>query len=107
MEAVTERNATTLGASVLSPKYAALKINAERINALVHESCTWGNTPDGGMSMFFLGRAAQLKLTACLDRLTCNDDDKSVRDWFIAETAKYGCHHKVDQMGNIFAIRPG
>jgi hydantoinase/carbamoylase family amidase len=39
--------------------------------------------------------------------LASNDDDKLVRDWFIAETAKRGCHHKVDQMGNIFAIRPG
>ncbi|KAE9977304.1 hypothetical protein EG328_002133 [Venturia inaequalis] len=86
MEAVTD----STGSSVLSPRYAAFRINATRINALVHESCTWGNTPDGGMN-----------------RLTCNDDDKSVRDWFIAETAKYGCHHKIDQMGNIFAIRPG
>ena len=48
------------------------------------------STPDGGM-----------------DRLSCNDDDKSVRDWFIAETKKYGCHHRIDEMGNIFAIRPG
>lgn len=42
-----------------------------------------------------------------MNRLAANDDDKKVRDWFIAETAKYGCHHKVDEMGNIFAIRPG
>jgi putative aminopeptidase FrvX len=48
------------------------------------------STPDGGMN-----------------RLTCNDDDKSVRNWFIAETKKYGCHHRIDEMGNIFAIRPG
>lgn len=50
MDAMTETEAITSGASTLSPKYAALKINTERINALVHESCTWGNTPDGGMS---------------------------------------------------------
>jgi hydantoinase/carbamoylase family amidase len=42
-----------------------------------------------------------------MNRLTLNDDDKMVRDWFIEETAKYGCHHKIDEMGNIFAIRPG
>ncbi|OQU98971.1 hypothetical protein CLAIMM_04679 [Cladophialophora immunda] len=53
-------------------------------------SCQWGSTEDGGM-----------------DRLSGNDDDKSVRDWFIAETARYGCSHKIDTMGNIFAIRPG
>ncbi|KAF3384078.1 Hydantoin utilization protein C [Talaromyces pinophilus] len=74
----------------LSPKYAELTINAERLMSTLEESCTWGNTPDGGMN-----------------RLASNDDDKKVRDWFIAETGKYGCHHKVDEMGNIFAIRPG
>ena len=29
------------------------------------------------------------------DRLTLNDDDKKVREWFIQETKKYGCTHKV------------
>jgi hypothetical protein len=29
------------------------------------------------------------------DRLTANDDDKLVRHWFIEETKKYGCFHKV------------
>lgn len=42
-----------------------------------------------------------------MNRLALNDDDKKVRDWFIEETAKYGCQHKVDEVGNIFAIRPG
>jgi len=59
-----------------------------------------------------------------MNRLTANDDDKKVRDWFIATTKKYGCTHKVglftrlygkatadiievDAIGNIFAIRPG
>lgn len=42
-----------------------------------------------------------------MNRLSSNDDDKLVRDWFIAETAKCGCTHRVDEMGNIFAIRPG
>lgn len=42
-----------------------------------------------------------------MNRLSGNDDDKEVRDWFIAETAKYGCSHKIDAMGNIFATRPG
>jgi acetylornithine deacetylase/succinyl-diaminopimelate desuccinylase-like protein len=42
-----------------------------------------------------------------MNRLSGNDDDKHVRDWFITETAKYGCTHKIDTMGNIFAVRPG
>lgn len=48
------------------------------------------STPDGGMN-----------------RLSLNDDDKSARDWFIAETTKLDCSHTVDEMGNIFAIRKG
>ncbi|PVH97709.1 putative N-carbamoyl-L-amino acid hydrolase [Periconia macrospinosa] len=71
-------------------KYSTLHTDATSTNAILRAACTWGNTPDGGMN-----------------RLTCNDDDKSVRDWFISETKKYGCFHKIDEMGNIFAIRPG
>ncbi|TVY47795.1 N-carbamoyl-L-amino-acid hydrolase [Lachnellula occidentalis] len=70
--------------------FSALKINSTRVNATIHESCEWGCTPDGGMN-----------------RLTANDDDKRVRDWFIAKTKEYGCSHKIDAMGNIFAVRPG
>ncbi|EED20901.1 N-carbamoyl-L-amino acid hydrolase, putative [Talaromyces stipitatus ATCC 10500] len=74
----------------LSEKYAGLSINATRLMSTLDASCSWGNTPDGGMN-----------------RLALNDDDKKVRDWFVEETGKYGCHHKIDEMGNIFAIRPG
>ncbi|KAH6663727.1 putative N-carbamoyl-L-amino acid hydrolase [Halenospora varia] len=79
-----------MAARTLSPAYSSLKINSERINATIHESCQFGNTPDGGMN-----------------RLTANEDDKKVRDWFITKTKEYGCSHKVDAIGNIFAIRPG
>ncbi|KEF55331.1 uncharacterized protein A1O9_08081 [Exophiala aquamarina CBS 119918] len=74
----------------LSPRFATLKTNAKRINDTLQYSCQWGATNDGGMN-----------------RLSGNDDDKLVRDWFIAETAKCGCSHKIDAMGNIFAIRAG
>ncbi|KAK4938297.1 hypothetical protein LTR10_021276 [Elasticomyces elasticus] len=77
-------------AKSLSSAYANLHTNAQRMNDTLQHSCQWGSTEDGGMN-----------------RLSGNDDDKKVRDWFIAETAKYGCSHKVDVMGNIFAIRPG
>lgn len=73
-----------------NPGFAGLKTNAKRMNDTLQYSCQWGATNDGGMN-----------------RLSGNDDDKLVRDWFIAETTKYGCSHKVDTMGNIFAIRPG
>lgn len=30
-----------------------------------------------------------------------------MREWFVSETEKLGCHVKIDEMGNLFAIRPG
>jgi acetylornithine deacetylase/succinyl-diaminopimelate desuccinylase-like protein len=40
-------------------------------------------------------------------RLTLTDEDRDVRDWLVKECRSLGCDVKVDQMGNIFAIRPG
>jgi hydantoinase/carbamoylase family amidase len=40
-------------------------------------------------------------------RLALGAEDKDVRDWLVAECKSLGCDVKVDQMGNIFAIRPG
>lgn len=37
---------------VLPDYYAKLKTDAKRTIDTLEESCTWGNTPDGGMSMF-------------------------------------------------------
>ena len=42
-----------------------------------------------------------------MDRLSLNDDDASVRRWFVAECEKAGAVVKVDSMGNIFGIRKG
>ncbi|KAI5122147.1 hypothetical protein M0805_000794 [Coniferiporia weirii] len=69
---------------------AAVKINATRLNSDLMKSCQWGATPDGGMN-----------------RLTLNDDDKKVREWFISQVKNYGCTVKIDEVGNIFATRPG
>jgi hydantoinase/carbamoylase family amidase len=44
---------------------------------------------------------------AGLSRLALTDDDKRAREWFISTTESLGCKTHVDQMGNIFAIRPG
>ena len=30
-----------------------------------------------------------------------------MRDWLVAECKTLGCEVRIDQMGNIFAIRPG
>lgn len=40
-------------------------------------------------------------------RLALNDDDKKVRDWLVEQTKAIGCNVTVDQLGNIFAVRPG
>ncbi|KAI9728040.1 MAG: hypothetical protein M1834_007854 [Cirrosporium novae-zelandiae] len=34
-------------------------------------------------------------------------EDKQVRDWLVAECKGLGCEVKIDQMGNIFCVRPG
>lgn len=40
-------------------------------------------------------------------RLSLNDSDKEVRDWFMSHAKSLRCKTFVDQMGNLFAIRPG
>ncbi|KAL6247747.1 hypothetical protein RBB50_005095 [Rhinocladiella similis] len=45
--------------------------------------------------------------TAGLARLTLSEEDKQARDWFVETTKSLGCQVHVDQIGNIFAIRPG
>lgn len=40
-------------------------------------------------------------------RLALSNEDKSVRLWFIEQVKSLGCKVSVDQMGNIFAVRPG
>lgn len=40
-------------------------------------------------------------------RLSLDDDDAEVRRWFADAVTSAGCKLTVDQMGNMFAIRPG
>lgn len=40
-------------------------------------------------------------------RLALNDEDAEVRRWLINEAKALGCKVTVDQMGNIFVVRPG
>lgn len=72
---------------------SGLKINAQRLNDTLQSTCTsWGAlaAPSTGMC-----------------RLTLSHEDKQVRDWLVAECESLGCQVKIDQIGNIFAIRPG
>lgn len=69
---------------------SGLSINQTRLWDAIHHTAQWGATPEGGVR-----------------RLALTDLDKSVREWFVAEAKRYGCSVKIDQMGNIFAIRRG
>jgi putative aminopeptidase FrvX len=40
-------------------------------------------------------------------RLALTDADKAVRIWYIQQAESLGCKITIDQMGNIFAVRPG
>ena len=40
-------------------------------------------------------------------RLSLNDTDKDIRDWFLETAKSIGCKTSVDEMGNLFAIHAG
>jgi beta-ureidopropionase / N-carbamoyl-L-amino-acid hydrolase len=67
-----------------------LTINPHRLWDSLMETAQFGGTPKGGIK-----------------RLTVSDEDKRVRDWFKAECEKLGCSVEVDEVGNMFAMRPG
>ena len=66
------------------------KINGDRLWASLMEMAKIGVTPKGGVC-----------------RLTLTDLDKQSRDLFVRWCEEAGCTVKVDQMGNMFARRPG
>lgn len=67
-----------------------LTINPQRLWDSLMETARFGATPKGGIK-----------------RLTLSDEDRKVRDWFKAECEKLGCTVEVDEVGNMFATRPG
>ncbi|KAJ9602290.1 hypothetical protein H2200_013145 [Cladophialophora chaetospira] len=77
--------ATAADSSV--PSY---RVNEKRLWESVHDTAKWGATPDGGIR-----------------RLALTDLDKAIREWFVSTVKFLGCNTKVDEMGNIFATRPG
>eukprot|EP01037_Dinobryon_pediforme_P022130 gene22130-23185_t len=67
-----------------------LAIDPQRLWDMLMETAKFGGTPKGGIR-----------------RLTLTEEDKRVRDWFKAETEKLGCTVTIDDVGNMFAVRPG
>jgi len=64
---------------------------------------------DGQRLWDSLMQTAQIGATAKggICRLTLTDLDRQVRDWFKAQCETLGCTVAVDQVGNMFARRPG
>jgi beta-ureidopropionase / N-carbamoyl-L-amino-acid hydrolase len=67
-----------------------LQIDAQRLWDTLMETAKLGATPKGGIC-----------------RLTLTDLDRQVRDWFKAQCEALGCTVMVDEVGNMFARRPG
>ena len=58
---------------------AKLKIDGERLWNTIQDTAIWGAIPNStGMC-----------------RLSCSDEDKAVREWFLEQTALLDCEHKV------------
>ena len=67
-----------------------LSINPQRLWDTLMETAQFGGTVKGGIR-----------------RLTLSDEDKRVRDWFKAQCEALGCTVELDEVGNMFARRPG
>ncbi|SPN97348.1 related to N-carbamoyl-L-amino acid hydrolase [Cephalotrichum gorgonifer] len=89
--------APTVEAEATAPGAIALRVNGDRLMDSIHSTCEFGKAHAYGGHHTETGMA----------RLALNDDDKKVRHWLIEQTKAIGCTVTVDQMGNIFAVRPG
>ena len=67
-----------------------LQIDPQRLWDMLMETAQIGATQKGGIC-----------------RLTLTDLDRQVRDWFKAQCEALGCTVSVDEVGNMFALRPG
>ncbi|KAH6693872.1 hypothetical protein F5X68DRAFT_258690 [Plectosphaerella plurivora] len=75
----------------------SLKISTESLGSLLHDSCQFGAAHRWGKASTETGMA----------RLSLDDSDKQVRDWFLEQAKAIGCQTYFDEMGNLFAVRPG
>ena len=67
-----------------------LQIDSQRLWHTLIDTAKIGATPKGGIC-----------------RLTLTDLDRQVRDWFKAQCEALGCTVSIDEVGNMFARRPG
>ncbi|KAJ4006181.1 hypothetical protein NW752_010828 [Fusarium irregulare] len=74
-----------------------LTIAESNLAKSLHESCQFGAAHPWGKASTETGMA----------RLSLDDSDKQVRDWFMTYAKSLNLKTFVDQMGNLFAIRSG
>jgi beta-ureidopropionase / N-carbamoyl-L-amino-acid hydrolase len=67
-----------------------LTINPDRLWATIMETAAIGGTVKGGIC-----------------RLTLSDEDRRVRDWLVGAVREAGLDLGIDDMGTIYAVRPG
>ncbi len=67
-----------------------LQINPRRLWDSLMDTAKFGGTEKGGVR-----------------RLALSDEDRQVRDWFKAQCEALGCAVSIDEVGNMFATRPG
>ncbi|WP_447588494.1 allantoate amidohydrolase [Aquipseudomonas campi] len=65
-------------------------INGQRLWSNIIETAQYGATPKGGLT-----------------RLTLGAEDIQARNWFRERCEALGCQVSVDQLGNMFALKPG
>ncbi|KAF2803521.1 amidase [Mytilinidion resinicola] len=76
---------------------SSLKVNQSRLMEDIHFTSQWGEGQKWGSASTETG----------MSRLSLSDADKKARDWFVQATQALGCNTTIDEMGNIFAVRPG
>lgn len=80
------------------PALSGLQINSDRLWETIHSTARWSEPT--GVDPSDIKRVG-------LKRLTLSKEDQEARDWFVSTTESLGCKTHVDQIGNIFAVRPG
>ncbi|KAF2666679.1 putative beta-alanine synthase [Microthyrium microscopicum] len=83
--------------SSTSSQYQKLRVNPARLLSDLHHTCQWGTGARWGTAPTETG----------MSRLALSDADRKARDWFVETTKSLGCTITIDEMGSIFAVRPG
>lgn len=67
-----------------------LRVNGDRLWAMLMETAQFGGTPNGG-----------------INRLALSPEDRQVRDWLVARGREAGYEVAIDDIGNIYVQRAG